>query len=105
MYLTIEVAYYLSIEKWKYIVNSGGSDANISESISELTRFDDKCSYCEFFADSNTDCEGCPLQISTVKIKSLGCMRGNHPYRRWAHHKSKENAQAVLNLIISTKPF
>ena len=107
--LTLERAYELALKKWEYIVNNGGNDDDlIYREIPELLGLKFECSYCELFWNLpySAGCKGCPLRPKRkVDKDDCGCMQTNHPYNKWYCYSTKKNAQAVLDLIIKTKPI
>ena len=106
MKMTIEEAYRLAVKKWEYIVNNDDSNIGMYEAIPVLLIFKNGCSYCELFENLYDGCKDCPLSIFKVRYNGvLACDRAKHPYSRWVHHKTRENAQKVLDLIVKTKPF
>jgi len=105
--LTIERAYELAVKKWQYIVDNNGKEPDeypYELKIIKLLLFE--CSYCEMFFDIEPKCEGCPLKIfeKNPEYYSSNCRNDKHPYEIWTKNETKENAQAVLDLIIKTKP-
>jgi len=107
MKLTIEKAYELSVKKWEIIVKDNGDDTRIPKMYAQ---FRADCPYCELFArrdGKDQICIGCPLDLGNRDLRSLACCEFNHPWNIWFYAKgpTKEHAQAVLDLIIKTKPF
>ena len=84
--MDIKEVYERAVEKWKWAVRNNGKINTID------------CAYCELF-DYNY-CVGCPLNVSGVS-----CLKEGHPFCNWTEDECPEAAQAVLDLIIATKPF
>ena len=105
MELTIEKAYELAVKKWEYIVKNDGDNSGQLAEIPELRHYNAQCSYCEMFIKSPVWCKGCPLAILPHEDYEHGCLHKDHPYNKWDMNSTRETAQAVLDLIIKTKPF
>jgi len=88
----------LSIKKWKYIVENGGSDVGLIDAIPKLKDCEENCGYCEKYEDC---IDGCPLHIF-IKNKKYGCSYERHPFSKWFESKTKKRAQIVLDLIRNT---
>ena len=100
--LTLERAYELAVKKWECIVNNDGNEVYPYPKNIDALLFN--CSYCEMFFNE-ADCVNCPLNLDGEQRGSWGkCKAHNHPYAIWSDDKTKANAQAVLDLIIKTKP-
>ena len=103
--LTLQEAYKYAVIKWQYIVNNDGESYGLRDEYPELINFRAGCSYCELFWDSVTGCKGCPLKARRrVYIREPGCRQPKHSYNIWDDEPTKANAQAVLDLIIKTRP-
>lgn len=107
--LTINKAYELAVQKWEYIVKNGGEYGDLIKDIPILDTFTAECSYCELFKayGNNPDrCKGCPLNIDNKELLQgmFACNDPEHPYQQWDRNPTKETAQAVLDLIVKTKP-
>lgn len=102
--MTTKQAYYWVIRKWNYIVkNNGIEDIGLFVKYPKLRDFESSCAYCQLFIYSPGNCKGCPLKPE--KGTGLtGCWESNHPWFNWYRHQTKENAEAVRNLIIKTRP-
>jgi len=101
--LTIEKAYELAVKKWQWIVDNNGSSMGLFEVIPEIEQYVSGCSYCYLYIE--LDCHGCPLRIPDIRWPGCSCAGNSHQFYIWFNHKTKANAQAVLDLIIKTKPF
>ena len=101
MKLTHEEAKRLSILKWEAIVKNNGSSEHLPEILASLLS---ECGYCEKYRDKwNRNCGKCPLNLKgNLTEFSMGCLVPGHPWNIWADNKTKENAQAVLDLILKT---
>jgi len=105
MKLTKAKAKELSIEKWELIIaNDGKSLRYYPEYIDSLMN---NCGYCEKYLNLPSTgikaCGKCPLIPKKVTYPgSLGCLQPGHPYNKWTHDNTVENAQAVLDLIKNT---
>jgi len=104
MKLTKKQAKEPSIEKWEMTVEA---DGNVTEEI--LTRFQiylNGCAYCEKYYYTCSEkfdyCFKCPIRPKISEyddISDAGCCQECHPYIKWQSDQTKENAQAVLDLI------
>ena len=94
MKLTKKQAKEWCIKKWKHIVEHNGSDEELYYSYPEIQFFVGHCGYCQKYDE---DCLGCPLNLDGIT-----CSRDGHPWEIWLHCKTKENAQAVLDLILKS---
>ena len=99
--MNLEEAKELAIKKWQYIVYNDGLNNGLLSKHPELGEFPSHCSYCELFASLEYSCEGCPIRPTYVSHFELGCCMYHHPFYIWCNSRTKENAQAVLDLIIS----
>lgn len=104
--LTLQEAYELSVKKWRIIVRDDGGAENVPKMYNKFTA---GCPYCELFAERNAlgeVCVGCPLDLGNRALDDLACCESGHPWNTWyeADVPTKEQAQAVLDLIIKTKP-
>jgi recombinational DNA repair protein RecR len=97
--MTLEEAKKLVILKWTYIVQNNGSYYGLLQNISELKDLNGNCAYCELFM--NKGCKGCPICPSEIMDNGSGCRQVDHPFDIWYYNKNRENAQAVLDLIIN----
>lgn len=98
--MTIHEAYELCVKKWTYIVENNGSDEGTIDKFPELDKMKAECPYCELFNPPfDEECAGCPLNINRVI-----CYDEDSTYGRYYDNPTKETAQAVLDLIIKTKP-
>jgi hypothetical protein len=101
-------AHRYSVMKWESIVATNGHfKASLSTHLSKLKFF---CGYCEKYWDtphSILKCVNCPLNIITDIPDSTyygACQKEGHPFDAWCENKTRETAQAVLDLINSKKP-
>jgi len=93
MKLTKYQAKDFSIKKWNYIVSHGTTEGLIMK-YPELIKLRAYCGYCEKYEC----CEECPINCNLLS----GCMDSEHPYAVWHKHRTKENVQRVLNLILDS---
>ena len=98
--ITREEAIRLSKVKWQYIVDNDGLDFGLTEAHPELSALLSTCGLCHYHRDGTLDnaCDAvggmCPLAQGRPR-----CYHANSPFLTWAHRKTKENAQRVLDLI------
>ncbi|MFA6917020.1 MAG: hypothetical protein WC222_11525 [Parachlamydiales bacterium] len=102
--ITLQEVYKLAVKKWKLVVDFNGDDRQADIAIPEIKQFRNNCPYCELFVKVETGCKGCPLTPVNLNY-GLGCRTDDHPYDLWLNHPIKRTAQAVLDLIVKTKPF
>ena len=88
-----------AIKKWQWIVDNDGKYGNILEVLTELNDLEYECSYCDLYRTFELTCQYCPLS----SYQRLGCKLKTHPYSIWRIDQTKENAQAMLNLILNSK--
>jgi hypothetical protein len=110
MKLTKKKAIELSIKKWKYIVNRNGRSEFVTKYLPEIQNFYRYCGLCELYQHTINNelsrCAKCPIRPDVQYFflnESDGCCQDGHPFHIWSHNKTKENAQAVLDLILSIK--
>ena len=94
MKLTKKQAKELSIKKWEYIVENGGSSHGLIDALPELSGLLYECGYCEKYRD----CGDCPISLKKGKFKYC-CGNFLHPWTNWCDNPTKANAQRVLDLI------
>ena len=105
MKLTKRQAKALSIKKWEFIVKNGG-DPHLKRLPIEVRDLRAHCGYCEKYftlhgaSSVRSVCGKCPL-VKNEDLNAIdsGCVQPGHPYAIWASSSTKENAQAVLDLI------
>ena len=85
----------LSIIKWEYIVGNNGKWKGLYRVHPELNNLAAGCGYCEKYGENN--CDECPLLINND-----ACTDPGHPFHTWTERQTKENAQAVLDLILKS---
>lgn len=95
--MTKKEAKRLSILKWEYIIAQDGSEDELIEAIPELVELISNCGYCEKYVALFDNCPKCPLTIIEAN-----CCEYTHPFYKWFHTRTKENAQAVLDLILES---
>jgi hypothetical protein len=103
MKLTKKKAIELSIKKWEIFVNNDGFYNNLFEILPEVEQFPGNCAFCELYNSIEKQCKGCPIRPDFHDYTHslfTGCFQDKHPYNIWLTNKTKENAQAVLDLII-----
>ena len=110
--ITKQEAIKLSLIKWEYIVNNDGSIGGLTDHHPELDNLLGLCGLCEYYEDlailSNisdefslnrkTKCSFCDL----AKLNT-SCFDDDSYFQIWNRHRTKENAQDVLNLIKQIK--
>jgi len=89
MKLTRKKAFELSIKKWELIVENDGKNLDVWPK--DLDSIMSHCGLCQFYG-----CKDCPLNLD-----GLCCVNWPHPWSIWRNDQTKENAQAVLELIKS----
>ena len=106
MKLTKAKAKELSIKKWEYIVGNGGREEGLYNVYPEMKLLKCGCALCERFILTQSkrfgSCFECPIRPKLKEYDDLewsGCLQDLHPYSTWLGHGTKENAQAVLDLI------
>jgi len=103
--MTKNEAKKLCILKWEYIVNNDGSDVGLIYKHPELDNFSNNCAYCDKYIDTRSItieyCFKCPIRIKN-RNNSISCFNLNHPHNIWDNNETKENAQAVLDMIIKS---
>lgn len=107
MKLTKEKAKELSILKWKLIIkNDGKLPINLFDEYPELEKLRHYCGYCELYFKTHnkmlSSCVKCPINPNIKDYNDLeqsGCAQKIHPFHIWWVNSTKENAQAVLDLI------
>jgi hypothetical protein len=87
--MKLQKAIYLSVKKWKWIVDNNGSNNGLIVAMPELKNFSNNCAMCEYKNPKNFN--GC--------IKCLLSSVCDNEYQNWAHNKNKENAIKVLEAI------
>jgi hypothetical protein len=104
--MTKKKAKELCILKWEYIVNNNGSYNGLLNKYPELTNLINDCAYCELYYDTKNkklnNCAKCPIKLKTEYYNSfydVSCQQTNHLYYAWYKKQTKENAEAILNLI------
>ncbi len=108
--LDLATAYAHAVQKWEYIRDNGGAYLGITIDMPHLRSYRNCCSYCQMFLNLSAidvgedPCVGCPLNILPFN-GDVGCSRKGHPYLDWFMNSSTKTAQAVLDLIIKTKPI
>lgn len=101
--LTLKEAKRLSLLKWEFIVNNGG-DFGLGKMITEqpeLKSLNNNCGFCERAAQKFGGCQdksNCPLWVG-----NLACPDTGHPWDTWRDISTRENAEAVLDLIKAVK--
>lgn len=97
--MTQQEAKEWAVKKWQYIVDNDGSSYGLLRAHPELRDFSNNCSYCQMYIENSmsTICTGCPLLLNDLRCTYVG-----HPYLDWVKDSTKENAQKVLDLILST---
>ena len=105
MKLTRKEAFQLSIDKWTEIVENDGV-----ENVDILRKYeflDNGCGLCEKYLHASNEalkyCAKCPIRPKVNDYNDLedsGCAQECHPFYK-CENQTKENAQAVLDLIIS----
>ena len=94
MKLSKKKAKELSLKKWEYIVKNNGLSEGLLDKYPELIYLEANCGFCEKYED----CPICPLALPG----DIYCSSPSHPFRAWSCNPNKENAQAVLDLILKT---
>jgi len=95
--ITLQEAYELCIIKWEAIVENNGIKPSQIKGLEILENSICDCGYCHYY----NSCSDCPLLINEIG----DCCELDHPWTIWLNNQTKENAQAVLQLIRDTKPF
>jgi hypothetical protein len=108
MKLTKKKAVELSIKKWEWIVENNGkiNYDKLFKDLPELEGLLAQCGLCQLYVKDiciEKWCEGCPIDIAERGNASHGCFAKDHPWNTWRKYGTKENAQAVLDLIKSIK--
>jgi len=114
--LTRKKAIELSIKKWKIFVDNDGYCEDLAELLPEVQNFPANCGLCALYYNKQNDklshCVNCPIQLDIKDydnydedafIFSCSCVQNKHVFSTWYNNKTKENAQAVLDLILSIK--
>ncbi len=104
---TLQEAYELVLNKWEYIVNNNGSIEGLNDALPELKHLISRCGYCDYFLaknDNKAACYNCPLNTKPKIYDDFICCMPNHPWMIWFESKTKENAEAMLDLIKKTNP-
>lgn len=109
--MTQKEAIELSIKKWEWIVDNGGS-YSVTELIGKfpgLEDFHNGCPLCELYYETSEGkkkrCAECPLAEKYKRIykDNCGCHMKSHPFNKWCMTYSKEDAQKVLDMLKNIK--
>ena len=105
--MTNREAKRLAILKWEYIVECDGSDKLITSDLPELNKLEAQCSYCEMFNNivyfNRSDKKRMYCKLCPIRRGYITCMNKESIHAKWYLNKTKENAQAVLDLIKTSK--
>ena len=85
----------------------------LTKKFPELKYLSSGCGYCELYIKTSSPkfnvCAKCPIRPKLKDWEELGgfgdyfgCLKINHPYKTWNRNSTKENAQAVLDLILKS---
>lgn len=90
----LKMARELSLKKWKYICEHGGSEVGLIEAIPELEELAAECAYCEIFDNRlllsiarksaavgtlHRGCFDCPVR----KVTGMNCHEDESVFQRW----------------------
>lgn len=92
------------INQWRWIVaHPGSSKDDWAEAHRVLAKEIEEHSLCHACLEvylRNTGCNKCPINWYTTKRNH--CCYGKNVYNTWNQNKTKQNAQAVLEVIKNT---
>lgn len=107
--MTKKEAKRLSVLKWQYIVDNDGIEYGVHFKVEGLLGLQSNCGLCDKYQDTASKslkyCAKCPIRLKVKDYSSIGntgCWQDSHPYKIWSYNATKENAQAVLDLILKS---